>query len=93
MWWRILVFLTGGLALYLVIILVAVMGLSLIPWQYLLFMAICGLVYLVYYIAREYEKGKAHREWLRKYKRKLKQEELNRKKKQRKPFKRLHKKN
>jgi len=93
MWWRILVFLTGGLALYLVLILVAVMGLSLIPWQYLLFMAICGLVYLVCYFAREYEKGKAHREWLRKYKRRLKQEELNREKKQRKPFKRLHKKN
>ena len=47
--WRILVLLTGGLGLYLVLLLVVVVGFSVVPWQGLVFGAISALIGVAMY--------------------------------------------
>lgn len=73
--WRILVFLTGGLGLFLVIILVMVIGFSETPWQAFVFAGIFG--FIAYFIAGEHEKGQGerNRRWVEKYNKKLQQKE------------------
>ena len=74
--WRILVFLTGGLGLFLVAILIMAIGFSETPWQAVVFGGICGLIF--YFIAREYKKGQGdrNRRWVEKYNKKQQQKEL-----------------
>lgn len=85
--WRILVFLTGGLGLFLVAILVMVIGFSETPWQAFVFAGIFGLI--VYFIAREYKKeqGERNRRWVEKQNKKWQQKELEIQGKRKKPRK------
>lgn len=74
--WRILVFLTGGIGLFLVAILIMVIGFSETPWQAFVFGGI--FAFIAYLIAKEYKKGQGerNRRWVEKQNKKWQQKEL-----------------